>query len=112
VVNVALLVPSTPGNLGALEAAAVLAMKILNVAPIAAVAVAVLYHAVQLLPLVVFAIANPRLMIGARSRRLAGALAAPLLALEPDVAEPPPGEGHHAARAAVGDSATSDRQPR
>lgn len=112
VVNVALLVPSTPGNLGALEAAAALAMKILHVAPTEAVAAAVFYHAVQLLPLVVFAIANPRLMMGVRSKKLAGALAAPLLALTTDAADRPPGRGHHAARAAAGDTATSDLQPR
>ena len=76
VINVALLVPATPGNLGALEAAAVLAMQILDIDRAAAVAVGVLYHAVQLVPLVAFAIAHPRLMLGARPKKLAGALAA------------------------------------
>ena len=75
VINVALLVPAAPGNLGALEAAAVIALQILHVARPPAVAVAVLYHAVQLAPLVVFAIAHPRLMMGARSKKLAVTLA-------------------------------------
>jgi uncharacterized membrane protein YbhN (UPF0104 family) len=71
VVNVALLVPSTPGNLGTLEAAAVVAMQVLHVERPQAVAVAILYHAAQIGPLVVFAIFHPRLMIGARSKQLA-----------------------------------------
>jgi len=75
VINVALLVPAAPGNLGALEAAAVIAMQILHIARPPAVAVAVLYHAVQLAPLMAFAIAHPRLMMGARSKKLAATLA-------------------------------------
>jgi len=75
VINVALLVPAAPGNLGALEAAAVIAMQLLHVPRPPAVAVAVLYHAVQLAPLVVFALAHPRLMMGARPKMLAATLA-------------------------------------
>jgi len=112
VVNVALLVPSTPGNLGALEAAGVVAMQIVHVERSAAMAVAVLYHAVQLLPLVVFAMANPRLMMGARSKKVAGALAGALRAVEVDVARAPSRAAPHTARSAQGDGATNDRDSR
>jgi uncharacterized membrane protein YbhN (UPF0104 family) len=68
VINAALVIPSTPGNLGALEAGAVLALDLLHVARPQAAAVALLYHGVQLIPLLVFAAFNLRLVWSARSR--------------------------------------------
>jgi uncharacterized membrane protein YbhN (UPF0104 family) len=50
-VNLAIALPSTPGNLGALEAGAALALVATGVAHDAAVAFAVLYRAVQWLPI-------------------------------------------------------------
>jgi uncharacterized membrane protein YbhN (UPF0104 family) len=75
VINAALVVPLTPGNLGTLEAAAVLAMHLLHIDGPQAIAAALLYHTVQIVPLVVFALFHPRLMVGARSASLARALA-------------------------------------
>ncbi len=68
VVNATLLVPSTPGNVGALEAGAVLALEVLHVERHRAVATALLYHAVQLVPLLIFALFNLRLVVGAGSK--------------------------------------------
>ena len=50
-VNLAIAVPSTPANLGALEAGAALALVATGVAHDAAVAFALLYRAVQWLPI-------------------------------------------------------------
>ena len=75
VINVALFVPTTPGNVGTLEAAAVFAMHVLKIDRPPAVAVAVLYHAIQLAPLMLFAILHPRMMLGARSRELRALMA-------------------------------------
>ena len=49
-INVAILIPSTPGHLGVMEAGALAALLALGVAPERALAGAVLYHAVQILP--------------------------------------------------------------
>ncbi len=49
-VNFALLLPSTPGNLGVLEAGAVVALVAAGVPPEAALAFALVYHAIQLIP--------------------------------------------------------------
>jgi uncharacterized membrane protein YbhN (UPF0104 family) len=49
-INVAILVPSTPGHVGVMEAAALAALLALGVSPERALAGAVLYHAVQLVP--------------------------------------------------------------
>jgi hypothetical protein len=49
-VNLALLLPSTPGNLGVLEAGAVVALVAAGVGPEAALAFALVYHAVHLIP--------------------------------------------------------------
>jgi uncharacterized membrane protein YbhN (UPF0104 family) len=67
VVNAALVVPSTPGNLGALEAGAILALGIVHVPRPQAAAVALLYHGIQLGPLLVFALFNVRLVFGGPS---------------------------------------------
>lgn len=49
--NLAIALPSTPGQVGALEVGAVIGLKILGVAKDPAVAFGVLYHALQVLPL-------------------------------------------------------------
>jgi hypothetical protein len=49
-VNLALLLPSTPGNIGVLEAGAVVALIAAGVGPEPALAFALVYHAVQLIP--------------------------------------------------------------
>jgi uncharacterized membrane protein YbhN (UPF0104 family) len=49
-INVAILVPSTPGHVGVMEAGALAALLALGVPPERALAGAVLYHAVQLVP--------------------------------------------------------------
>ena len=67
VINAALIIPSTPGNFGALEAGAVLGLDLLHVERAPAVAVALLYHGAQLVPLLIFALFNPRLMLGGTS---------------------------------------------
>ena len=56
-INVAILVPSTPAHLGILEAAAGAALMALGVPPERALAGAVLYHAVQVLPSTVLGLA-------------------------------------------------------
>ena len=50
VVNLAIAVPSTPGYVGAIEAAAVFALTALGVEPERALAAALVYHAVHFLP--------------------------------------------------------------
>jgi hypothetical protein len=52
-VNLAVAVPLTPGQVGALEAGAVLALGALGVEPSEALAFALVYHAVHVLPMVV-----------------------------------------------------------
>lgn len=61
-INAAIAVPSTPGNVGALEVGAVFAVGVLGVPRARAVAFALLYHAVQIGPLLVFALFNLRVL--------------------------------------------------
>jgi uncharacterized membrane protein YbhN (UPF0104 family) len=49
-VNAAILLPSTPGQIGVLEAGAVVALTAAGVAPEPALAFALIYHAVHLVP--------------------------------------------------------------
>jgi uncharacterized membrane protein YbhN (UPF0104 family) len=49
-INIAILVPSTPGHVGVMEAAALAALLALGVPPERALAGAVLYHGVQIVP--------------------------------------------------------------
>ena len=49
-INVAILVPSTPGHVGVMEAAALAALLALGTPPERALAGAVLYHAIQIVP--------------------------------------------------------------
>jgi uncharacterized protein (TIRG00374 family) len=50
-VNCAMLVPVTPGQVGVLEAGAVLALRLINVGPSEALVFALLYHATHLVPM-------------------------------------------------------------
>ena len=63
-VNAAMLLPATPGNVGTLEAGAVLAMGVLGVARPAATAGALLYHAAQIVPLLTFAVLDSPTTLG------------------------------------------------
>ncbi len=65
VTNAALVIPSTPGNIGALEAGAVVALDVLGVPRPQGLAFALVYHALQLGPLLLFAAFNLRLILGA-----------------------------------------------
>jgi len=65
VTNAVLVVPTTPGNLGSLEAGGILAVGLLGVARPQAVAFVLLYHAVQLGPLFLFTLFNLNLVFGA-----------------------------------------------
>jgi uncharacterized membrane protein YbhN (UPF0104 family) len=49
-INLAILLPSTPGQVGVLEAGGVLALSIAGVAPAPALAFALLYHSIHLVP--------------------------------------------------------------
>lgn len=49
-INVAIALPSTPGHLGAFELGGVVALRLLHVSDARALAFALLYHAVQVLP--------------------------------------------------------------
>jgi uncharacterized membrane protein YbhN (UPF0104 family) len=71
-VNAALLVPMTPGNFGTLEAGAVLALRLLGVPGPTGTAAALLYHAVQLVPLLGLAAVDAPTTLGiVRSARAA-----------------------------------------
>lgn len=63
-VNVAILIPATPGNLGSLEIGAAAALDLVGVPREAAVAFAILYHAVQAIPLLLVGLADIRLALG------------------------------------------------
>jgi uncharacterized membrane protein YbhN (UPF0104 family) len=64
-VNVAILLPVTPGNLGALEIGAIAALDLVGVPRAPAVAFAILYHAVQVIPLVAAGLLDLRLALSA-----------------------------------------------
>jgi glycosyltransferase 2 family protein len=73
-VNAALLIPAAPGNFGTLEAGAILALGLLGVTGPVATAGALLYHAVQLVPLLTVALLDPSTTLGLfRTRRPAAA---------------------------------------
>src|SRR5206468_12339841 len=50
-INVAVALPSTPGHIGAFELGGVLALRLLHVSDARALAFALLYHAVQVIPI-------------------------------------------------------------
>jgi uncharacterized protein (TIRG00374 family) len=60
--NLAIAVPSTPGQLGALEAGVVAVLAIVHVPPEQALAFALVYHVMQLLPIVLVGLSGLRLM--------------------------------------------------
>jgi uncharacterized membrane protein YbhN (UPF0104 family) len=74
-VNVAILVPTTPGNLGALEIGAAAALDLVGVPRPTALAFGILYHAVQALPLLAVGLLDVRFALDAS--RQAAADAAP-----------------------------------
>ena len=67
--NLAIAIPSTPGQLGALEAGVVAALAIVKVTPAHALAFALVYHVMQLVPIVLVGLSGVRMM--AEARRLA-----------------------------------------
>ena len=64
--NLAIALPSTPGQLGALEAGVVAALAIVKVPPALALAFALVYHVMQLVPIVLVGLSGVRLMAEAR----------------------------------------------
>jgi uncharacterized membrane protein YbhN (UPF0104 family) len=67
VINAALAVPSTPGNLGVLETGGVLAFTLVGIPRPTAAACALLYHAIQLGPVLLLALLDLRLVLGLRA---------------------------------------------
>ena len=65
--NLAIAVPSTPGQLGALEAGVVAGLSIVNVPVPAALAFALVYHVTQLLPIIVVGLSGLRLVAETRT---------------------------------------------
>jgi uncharacterized membrane protein YbhN (UPF0104 family) len=65
-VNVAILVPAMPGNVGSLELGALAALEILGVPRPAGMAFALIYHAMQNVPLLVIGLLDARLSLGRR----------------------------------------------
>jgi hypothetical protein len=74
-VNLAVALPSTPGQVGVLEAGAVGALAIVGVPPEPAMAFAILYHLVQFLPVTLAGL--PGLSLVAEARQAAAAAQAP-----------------------------------
>jgi uncharacterized membrane protein YbhN (UPF0104 family) len=64
--NIAIAVPSTPGQVGALEGGAVLGLQAVGVAPEQALACAILYHATQVVPILVLGLSGIGLLRGLR----------------------------------------------
>lgn len=62
-VNMALLVPSTPAHVGALEVGALAALDVLQVPRAEGLAFALLYHAMQVVPLMVVGLLDIRLVL-------------------------------------------------
>jgi len=69
-VNLTIAIPSTPGQLGALELGAVVALQLLHVDRERSLAFALLYHALQVIPIVVVGLAvNSRAMFARPAQR-------------------------------------------
>jgi glycosyltransferase 2 family protein len=68
-VNLAIVVPSTPAQVGALELGAVLGLRLLGVAKEDGLAFALLYHGMQVIPLVLAALLDVRLVLSASRPR-------------------------------------------
>lgn len=67
--NLAIAVPSTPAQIGALELGAIAALKVFGVSNEQALAFAMLYHAIQIIPLLLVALIDIRFVLGARRPR-------------------------------------------
>jgi hypothetical protein len=59
--NLAISLPSTPGQLGAFEGGAVLGLHFLGAPPVESTAFALLYHAVQVIPVTILGLPGMRL---------------------------------------------------
>ena len=66
-VNLAVALPSTPGQVGVLEAGAVGALALLHVPPEPAMAFAILYHLVQFVPVTLAGLPGLRMVAEARA---------------------------------------------
>jgi uncharacterized membrane protein YbhN (UPF0104 family) len=65
--NVAIAIPSTPAHVGALELGALVALKLLGVPREQALAFAVLYHAMQIVPLMIVGFSDARFGLSHRT---------------------------------------------
>lgn len=65
--NVAIAIPSTPAHVGALELGAIVALDLLGVPRAEALAFALLYHAMQIIPLLIVGFADVRFALSARA---------------------------------------------
>jgi uncharacterized membrane protein YbhN (UPF0104 family) len=65
--NVAIAIPSTPAHVGALELGAVVALKLLGVPREQALAFAVLYHVMQIVPLLIAGFSDARFALSHRA---------------------------------------------
>jgi uncharacterized membrane protein YbhN (UPF0104 family) len=64
--NAAIAIPSTPAHVGALELGALLALKLLGIPREQALAFAVLYHAMQIIPLLIVGFSDARFALSHR----------------------------------------------
>ncbi len=78
--NLAIAVPSTPAQVGALELGAMAALELLHVPRPQALAFALLYHGMQVVPLLLVGLADIRFVLDARRRTAA----TPAESLQPD----------------------------
>jgi uncharacterized membrane protein YbhN (UPF0104 family) len=65
--NLAIAIPSTPAHVGALELGALVALKLLGVPREQALAFAVLYHAMQIIPLLIVGFSDARFALSHRA---------------------------------------------
>jgi uncharacterized membrane protein YbhN (UPF0104 family) len=85
--NLAIMVPSTPGQVGALEVGALIALDLLKVPKEAGLAFALIYHAMQIVPLVVVGLVlDFRMVLGRSAPPPPDAVEAVV-----EVEQPPPG---------------------
>ena len=76
-VNLAIVVPSTPGQMGVLELGAVVGLQTLGVDRAPALAFALLYHAMQVVPVVLVGLLDAPFVLAARRAAATEAAAAP-----------------------------------
>lgn len=70
--NVAIAVPSTPAHVGALELGAMVGLSVVGVARAEALVFAVIYHVMQIIPLLIVGFADARFALSASSAGAAG----------------------------------------